>query len=385
MLPHHGAPIGINKLALWRNIPNPLTSPTHQRIPGFDLARAYAIFGMYIVNFNFCFGSFSNTTLAGRFITLFTGNSTSIFIICAGMGLSLMVSRQGITADDKKRFKSIVLKRSWFLLAIGLALYSWWPGDILHFYGGYMHIAAFLMFVPQRYYLVAAIAAIAIYHALLFFIPVETAWDFATFKYADFWTLKGFLRNTLYNGWNSIFPWIAYFMLGMWLGKLNWQNNTVKKYIFVAGAILLLLFEGLRAIATANMLDIKTTQYIMSEYFPPYLPFMAITTGFALMVISACMYIGYKFPTCKLIIALTKTGQMTLTHYVVHITLGMVVFAVLFRNTYTGYLPIEEPVPPIYILGFATGFFILSVAFSVIWKMYFKNGPLEILMRKISG
>jgi uncharacterized protein len=28
-----------------------------QRILGFDLARAYAIFGMYIVNFTFCFGT----------------------------------------------------------------------------------------------------------------------------------------------------------------------------------------------------------------------------------------------------------------------------------------------------------------------------------------
>lgn len=301
------------------------------------------------------------------------------------MGLSLMVNRQTLTTEDKKKFKSIVLKRSWFLLAIGLLLYSWWPGDILHFYGGYMHIAALILFVPKQYFLWVAASAIVIYHALLFVIPVETAWDFTTFKYADFWTIKGFLRNTLYNGWNSIFPWLAYFMLGMWLGKLNWQNNAVKKYVFIAGAILFLLFEGLRVLAAAAVFNIKTTQYIMSEYFPPYLPFMAITTGFALMVISACIYVGNKFPTNKLIAALTKTGQMTLTHYVVHITLGMVVFAVLFSNSYTGYLTTQEPVSPWYILGFATGFFILSVAFSVIWKRYFKNGPLETLMRKISG
>ncbi len=46
----------------------------NKRIIGFDLARAYAIFGMYIVNFNFCFGSIwpSNDPLA-RFLNLFTG------------------------------------------------------------------------------------------------------------------------------------------------------------------------------------------------------------------------------------------------------------------------------------------------------------------------
>lgn len=48
-----------------------------QRIIGFDLARAYAIFGMFIVNFNFSFGSVMNPTDAvGPFLNIFTGNST---------------------------------------------------------------------------------------------------------------------------------------------------------------------------------------------------------------------------------------------------------------------------------------------------------------------
>lgn len=362
-----------------------MATTTPIRIPGFDLARAYAIFGMYIVNFNFCFGSFSNTTWAGRFINLFTGNSTSIFIICAGMGLSLMVSRPGITIEDKKRLKSIVLKRSWFLLFIGLLLYSWWPGDILHFYGGYMHIAAFLLFVPKRFYLIAAAAAIIIYHILLFFIPVKTGWDLTSFNYTDFWTVNGFIRNTLYNGWNSLFPWIAYFLLGMWLGRLNWQNNTTIKRVFVTGAACFLAFEVLRYFAAGGMFNNTATAYIMSEYFPPYLPFMAITASFALMVISVCIYVGYKFPTGALVTALCNTGRMTLTHYVMHITVGMVVFALLFNRFYTGYLPGGAPVPPLQILGFAIAFFVFSVGLSSIWLRYFKNGPLETLMRKISG
>lgn len=42
-----------------------------QRIIGFDLARAYAIFGMFIVNFNFCFGSFQVNSPLGRYLNLF--------------------------------------------------------------------------------------------------------------------------------------------------------------------------------------------------------------------------------------------------------------------------------------------------------------------------
>ncbi len=359
-----------------------------QRIIGFDLARAYAIFGMYIVNFNFCFGSTvtnDSTTLLGRFLNLFIGNSTSIFIILAGMSVSLMTNRIGYAKEEKGKLKSVVLKRSWFLFAMGLLLYNWWPGDILHFYGGYMHIAAFLLFVPQKYYLWTGLAAIIIFHLLLFVIPVETSWDFSTFKYADFWTPIGFLRNTIYNGWNSIFPWLAYFMLGMWLGRLDWQSNKTKKNILLAGLAIFILFKGLRLLAKNDFFNDYWTYYIMSEYFPAYLPFMMITAGFALMVIPVCMFIGEKFSKTGIINSLVKTGQMPLSHYVIHLTIGMIILAKLTNKHYSGLLEDEIPTSPIYILIYAILFFTASVIFSTLWSKWFKNGPLETIMRKVSN
>ena len=51
---------------------------TQQRIIGFDIARAYAIFGMFIVNFNFSFGApMAPTDVVGNFLNIFTGNSTA--------------------------------------------------------------------------------------------------------------------------------------------------------------------------------------------------------------------------------------------------------------------------------------------------------------------
>ena len=170
-----------------------------QRIIGFDLARAYAIFGMYMVNFNFSFGSvMSPNDSIGHFLNIFTGNSTAIFIICDGMGLSLMCNKKTLTVKEKADLKSKVVKRSWFLFVLGLLLFNWWSGDILHFYGGYMHIAALLLFVPRRYYVLMAISAIFIFHLLMLFIPVETGWDFTTYRYTDFWTPLGFFRNTFF-------------------------------------------------------------------------------------------------------------------------------------------------------------------------------------------
>ncbi len=356
-----------------------------ERIIGFDLARAYAIFGMYIVNFNFSFGSImSPTTTAGHFLNIFTGNSTAIFIICAGMGVSLMTNRNEYSIEEKAKLKSIILKRSWFLFGLGVLLYNWWTGDILHFYGGYMHFAAFLLFVPKKYYLWSALSAILIFHILFLIIPIETSWDFTTFKYNDFWTPLGFLRNTFYNGWNSMFPWLSYFFVGMWLGRQNWENKSIRRNVFITGLFMFIIFQSLRVMATQHFFNQFLRDYIMAEYFPPFLPFIMITMGFAFMVIPICMFIGEKFSGNSIILALQKTGQMTLSHYVIHLTIGMILLATLTNKHYTGLLEDEEPTLPIYIFGYSILFFVFSVLFSILWSKKFKQGPLETIMRIIS-
>lgn len=356
------------------------------RIIGFDLARAYALFGMFIVNFNFSFGSIlSPTDSAGHFLNIFTGNSTAIFIICAGMGVSLMTHRNDYTKEEKTNFKSKILKRSWFLFALGLLLYNWWSGDILHFYGGYMHFAAFLLFVPKKYFLWAAIFAILIFHILFLIIPIETSWNFTTFKYEDFWTPLGFLRNTFYNGWNSMFPWLSYFFVGMWLGRLNWTNKLTRRNVFIFGLSIFIVFQSLRVLVKIDYFNSFWSDYIMAEYFPPFLPFIMITMGFAFMVISVCMYIGETFSNNRFILALQKTGQMTLSHYVIHLTLGMILMATITNKHYTGLLEDEKPTLPLYILLYSISFYAFSILFSFFWSKKFKTGPIETLMRKISG
>lgn len=358
----------------------------NQRVVGFDIARAYAIFGMYIVNFNFCFGSvFQTREPVGRFLNLFVGNSTAIFIILAGMGVAFMSNRIEYSSIEKKKLKTVILKRSWFLFALGLALFSWWPGDILHFYGGYMHLAAFLLFVPKKYYILTAIAAILIFHALLFIIPIETSWDFTLYKYSDFWTINGFLRNTLYNGWNAIFPWFAYFALGMWLGRIDWKVKKIRRSLFLIGLTCFIIFQGLRLLAKESYFSQDFSEYLLSEYFPAYLPFMIITASFAIMIICVCMYIGEKFSGNLIIKTLAKTGQMTLSLYVFHLTLGMLILSKITGKEYSGFVPDQEPTAPIYILLFATVFFSISVALCVVWKKFFQNGPIETLMRKVSA
>lgn len=112
---------------------------------------------------------------------------------------------------------------------------------------------------------------------------------------------------------------------------------------------------------------------------------MIITTSFALMVITICIWLGNKFFNNKALQWLAETGKMTLTHYVVHVTIGMLIFQYLTGKKYTGFLQTAMPSSPAYILAFSTLLFLGSLAFSVLWSKKFKKGPLETLMRKFSG
>lgn len=357
----------------------------NNRIIGFDLARAYAIFGMYIVNFNMVFGSYNDTSFGGKFLSLFSGNSSTLFVMLAGMGIALMTNRPNYTTEEKNTLRNTVLKRALFLFVLGLLLSIWWPADILHFYGVYMLIASFLLFMHKRYYLIAATISIIIFHVLLLVIPFEKGWNFDTLEYTDLWSISGFIRNTFYNGWNSVFPWVAYFIVGMYLGRLNWTLWITQKRMFILGAALFLPITTLQFFAQNIFTNRELIDVITADYLPPLLPFLLSTIGFGLMLIAVFMYSSQFFTDRKFAQNLAKTGQMTLTHYISQLTIGMIIFSQSSGKEYAAKLNETDAVHPFWILAFSILYFAASYYFSKIWATKYKNGPLEMLMRKISN
>lgn len=356
-----------------------------QRIPGFDLARAYAIFGMFIVNFNLVFGRHNDPSFAGQLLSLFSGNSSTVFVMLAGMGLSIMSGRvQGNDIQERKRLRNLVLRRAVFLTVLGLLLSTWWPADILHCYGAYMLAAAFLLFIPRRYYLWIAALAVAVFHLLLLVVPYETGWDFNTLTYLDFQSLKGFARSLLYNGWNPVFPWFAYFSLGLYLGRLNWTLVATRRRVFCIGLCLFVPVEVLQLVAGKLSLSAEMLLFIRADYLPPFLPFILGTMGFGLMLIAALVILCDRIPGSRLLHALSSTGRMTLTHYIVHLTIGMLALSAL-----AGGLNLDESgtgrLGPLFILLFSAAYFVLSAYFSKLWNRKFRNGPFELLMRRLAG
>lgn len=355
---------------------------TNTRIVGFDVARAYAILGMFIVNFNVVFSDLADDSLLARFMRLFNGNSSTLFVMLAGMGVAFMTNRLSYNPDERQKLRSTILKRAAFLFACGLLLFLWWPADILHFYAIYMEVAALVLFVPSRYYLWLAAGAVVVFHLLLLILPYETGWNFSTYAYADFWTLPGFLRNTFYNGWNAAFPWLAFFFVGLWIGRLDWNDRALKRKLLWYAVPTFVFVETLQSLAANGFFSEGVNEYFTADYLPPFLPFQLSTMSFGVIVLVICFWLGERFVHRGWLLVLSATGRMTLTHYVSHTTLGMVVFALLTNETMESLLARKGAVDPVWILFFSLGYFAVSVAFSVWWGSRFKNGPLEMLMRR---
>ena len=143
-----------------------------QRIIGFDIARAFAIFGMVIVNFKIAMNAEVGSEFLLVFASLFEGRASALFVVLAGIGITFLTNKAKESQDTKLIFRGrkTLIKRGVLLIFIGLAYTRIWPADILHFYGFYFIIAAFAFNIKDRNLLIVAILIMALFPTLMIFI-----------------------------------------------------------------------------------------------------------------------------------------------------------------------------------------------------------------------
>ncbi len=104
-------------------------------IIGYDLACAFAVFGMVVVNFKIVMGAEkSGPDWLVNLVGLLDGRAAATFAALPGAGL-FPLSRKGRTRDDHDLLvqdRRTLLKRALFLFVIGLLYTPMWPADILH-------------------------------------------------------------------------------------------------------------------------------------------------------------------------------------------------------------------------------------------------------------
>ncbi len=338
------------------------------RIHGYDLARSLAIFGMVVVNYTLVMNAVTGNNLLIGFAHLFQGRAAAMFVVLAGVGTTLFARSRAARA------RASLLKRAVLLIVIGLLFTPVWPADILHFYGFYFIAGAFLITASNRTVWMSILFFVITFPLLLLFLDYETAWNFETFAYYDFWTIKGMFRHIFFNGFHPVFPWTAFLLLGMWLARQNLFNSAVRLKLMVWSLSIWVASE-LLSDQLIRYFD-EAAELLGTAPMPPTPLYLLAGGSLAVFVIVGCVWLSFKFSSSRVLSLFYKTGEMSLSLYVSHVVLGMGILEAMDKlENHT----IE------FSLLYAFSFCLFGIVFANLWGMKFKQGPLEWIFRKLGN
>lgn len=358
---------------------------TNHRIYGYDIARALAIFGMFIVNFK----TVMHISNDGRddlwWLSIFNvldGRASAVFVILAGVGITLLTQEARLSENifQLEKERRVLFKRAIFLFAVGILYIEIWPADILHYYGIYIAIGAFLLTASIRKLLWVGSCIAAGFPVIFSILDYAASWNWETLSYAELWSLNGFLRNLFFNGFHPVFPWAAFLIVGMALGRLPMKKVSVCRRVFLYGLIATLVIEaiafGIRAALTNRGYAPELIYYLFSTTPMPPLPlYFFSAVGSSCAVIAFAVHIGEKYRDSVWLRPLIYVGQMSFTLYIAHVIVGMGLLEAF------GLLSNQSLLMAV---GCALIFCVGAIIFACYWRGRFKLGPLEWLMRKVT-
>lgn len=361
--------------------------PGSKRVIGFDLARTFAVFGMVLVNFKVVMGAERNgpdwlVQLAG----LFDGRAAALFVVLAGVGIALM-SRRGRENGDATLLtanRRTLLKRATFLFVVGLLYTPLWPADILHFYGVYIALATLVLGASAKRMVLCIALVVTAFVVMINTLDYNIGWNWLTLSYSGFWTPAGMLRHMFFNGFHPVLPWVGFLLLGMLLGRVDLASSPrARRRVFLWGMGVMIAAESISWIFVnhfskgASFLErLDVLSLYGTDPMPPMPLYMFAAGGLACSIIAVMVALGERFSHARWISPLAATGQLALTLYVAHVVVGMGILEA------AGCLENQS-------LAFAflatASFCVASVLLSFLYRRFFKRGPLEALMRFITG
>lgn len=354
------------------------------RIFGLDIARALAIFGMITVNFRAKLTDAEEPEWLHRIVEQVDGRAAALFVFLAGIGVALL-TRRSRESGDRAAIRSdrwLLWRRALFLFVVGLAFRTIWNFDILHFYGVYLFAIAFLIAVPSRWLIATALALIFVFPILFYVVPSQLG--------ISFWgTNHGYYPGDLatdifFQGYHPFAPWFAFMLFGYVVGRLDLGDGARRRRLMIAGLLMALIAEGLAqallgmgglklgfGLAARDLVEAAADSFGTDAY-PPMPLYVLAGTGWALAISMLALGIGARWGTRSWLKPLIHAGQLALTIYVMHGTIGA------WAPAWAGYSP---PQSLTWVLVYCVVFYAAAVLFATLWRRLFARGPLETVMR----
>ncbi|MDW8478138.1 DUF418 domain-containing protein [Streptomyces scabiei] len=382
-----------------------ISGPSLGRLVGVDLARALAVFGMYIVHIA---PMTSASGSVGSWVYfLAEGRSSALFATLAGFSLMLIAGRrEPKTGLAGRRAKARIAIRAVILLALGTVLAMEY-GDIiiLAYYGVYFLLALLLVRLSARTLALVA-AGIAIVMPQLAFVLKMWLSDSVQQSINAYDPLERLstvgVLDLLLTGLYPTITWMTFVVAGMALARLDLSAVAVQRRLAALGAGLVvgayglsMLLAGTDAVwslgggggpssgsgpkpmgsgsGPGSMGDGSGGPELSASDLLGAVAHTGTTfdtlgcVGAAILVIVGSMAAMDRLPRVRrLAQPVIAVGTMSLTAYVGHF-LAQSAWPASGAGTTTSWVPVL-----IYILG--------AIVFAVIWSRFFRRGPLEYLL-----
>ncbi|MEU5320768.1 DUF418 domain-containing protein [Streptomyces sp. NPDC021056] len=375
--------------------------PTMGRLVGVDLARALAVFGMYVVHIGPPLSATDGVASWVRYMA--DGHSSVLFATLAGFSLMLLAGRrEPKTGLAGRQARARIAIRAVVLLALGTAMAMEYGGVIiLGFYGVYFLLALPLVRLRARTLAIIAAAFALVAPQLAFALksvltePVQNTIN--TYDPLHRLSNVGVL-DLLFTGFYPTITWMSFVIAGMALARLDLSRTPVQWRLAALGAALTVAAYGMSLLlAGKHALDSlaeggpssgSSAAMSGSGSMPPdggsfeSQTSMLLTAGphsgttfdiigsvgVAILVIVGATAAMDRLPRLRrLATPVIAVGTMSLTAYVGHFVIQSTLPLPGGTNTEQSWVPLL-----VFVLG--------AMVFATIWSRYFRRGPLEYLL-----
>ncbi|EFL31917.1 predicted protein [Streptomyces viridochromogenes DSM 40736] len=378
--------------------------PSMGRLVGVDLARALAVFGMYVVHIGPPLSATHGVASWIRYMS--DGHSSVLFATLAGFSLMLLAGRrEPKTGLAGRQARARIAIRAVILLALGTVMAMEYGGVIiLGFYGVYFLLALPLVRLSVRTLAIIA-AAFALVAPQLAFVLTSLLTPSVQQSINTYDPLRHLsevgVLDLLLTGFYPALTWMSFVIAGMALGRLDLSCGTIQKRLAALGATLTaaaygmsLLLAGkgaLRSLAedgpsssggSGSMPTGSGSMPADAGSFPD-MPASSLLTagphsgttfdiigsvGIAILVIVGATVAMDRLPRLRrLAKPVIAVGTMSLTAYVGHFLAQTALSTPAGTGTQQSWLPLI-----MYVLG--------AILFAAIWSRFFRRGPLEYLL-----
>lgn len=388
-------------------LPEPATaagpSATLGRLVGVDLARALAVFGMFVVHVGP--KSKAGWGPVDWLLELAEGRASTLFATLAGFSLMFIVGRQEPkTGTNGRQAKIRVVVRAVILLAVGsaLSMTSFGPAVIINYYGVYFLLALPLARLRAKALGIVATGLAVVAPPVAFGLRALLSESFVNGfnAYDPLERLCGVgVLDLLLTGFYPAVTWMPFVIAGMAIGRLDLATRTVQRRLAALGVALTVVGYGLSWLLLrmlggesefmappadsqlgSGMKDLgwgigsgpfDTDRWLLLAAEPHSGSTFDVlgTLGIAIVILVGSTVVMARLPWLRRLASpVVAVGTMSLTIYVAH------VLAIVS-------LPGGQSTPPScaslpLLMGFIAG----ATLFATVWSQFFRRGPLEYLL-----